>query len=674
MTSVEALVRWVLVLFVLHGMTRIPAQRLLGRSLGALNLPLLLLIWSYSYWLIGSVFRVDTLHIVLFFCGIFSIGSIWWASRMVEGGSKSIREKPTKHSFLIFSGLFLMAVLIRAYSPSLSHAEKFADLTFLQASLLGTHFPPVDRWLSGESVNYYYFGYMFFVPIIRLSGVPIEFAYGLSACTVYAFMGITAYAILLRASGQKWTAWMGMLSVTLFSNWEWMGQIFKLKSLRQFSWWSSSRAIEGTITEFPFFSFLLGDLHPHFVALPWMTLTFGLFYLFDSARKSGVEKKILLMMGGMTALSLGVHYPLNPWGLPFLAFLLAWMMGKEWKTTVIFGAASLFLFLPFWMTYQRPVSGIHWVPSSLHSELLPFISHWGLFLLPLTWLLFVNVKGRSKTQQIVLLAVSLAAGLVGGVVLGVLTWMAGAVLRLPTEKPYWKHLLFLSILFVGLCEVIHLDDLYGPELKRMNTVFKFYTLAWWGFSLSLPVVVTYMWKKNAIFRRGMQFMLPVLVILSLVYPVWAVYVRSERTPEIPTLNGMAYWDYSLPGEAEGVRWLRENTNPQDVIWESVGAPYGNHGRFAALSGRPSVLGWVNHQWVWRKNGRELAGARLEEIQSLLNQPKLSEVLQFLQKHSVRWIVIGTLEKREYSPELLQTLSTFPVTFSNESMEIRQVNL
>src|SRR5690606_27448587 len=45
----------------------------------------------------------------------------------------------------------------------------------------------------------------------------------------------------------------------------------------KFWWWfDTTRVIPGTITEFPAFSFLLGDLHPHFTALPGVVLVLAL--------------------------------------------------------------------------------------------------------------------------------------------------------------------------------------------------------------------------------------------------------------------------------------------------------------------------------------------------------------------------------------------------------------
>ena len=42
-----------------------------------------------------------------------------------------------------------------------------------------------------------------------------------------------------------------------------------------YDWFAPSRVIPGTINEFPWFSFLLGDLHAHVLALPFTALALG---------------------------------------------------------------------------------------------------------------------------------------------------------------------------------------------------------------------------------------------------------------------------------------------------------------------------------------------------------------------------------------------------------------
>ncbi len=85
-------------------------------------------------------------------------------------------------------------------------------------------------------------------------------------------------------------------------------------------WWRASRVIHDkdplgrsveVIDEFPFFSFLLGDMHPHVLALPFVLLALGLalnlvFAARDSAAAAGGRRQAGLAAGAVRRAGLGL--------------------------------------------------------------------------------------------------------------------------------------------------------------------------------------------------------------------------------------------------------------------------------------------------------------------------------------------------------------------------------
>ncbi|MCX7881593.1 MAG: DUF2298 domain-containing protein, partial [Patescibacteria group bacterium] len=60
----------------------------------------------------------------------------------------------------LFVVSFIFWVFVRGQEPSIRGLEKFMDFGFINSILRAKHFPPLDMWLSGHSINYYYFGHL----------------------------------------------------------------------------------------------------------------------------------------------------------------------------------------------------------------------------------------------------------------------------------------------------------------------------------------------------------------------------------------------------------------------------------------------------------------------------------------------------------------------------------
>lgn len=231
--------------------------------------------------------------------------------------------------FLVFFALF---ALMRANDPNIANTEKPMEILMLNAAVSADSAPPGDPWLSGETVAYYYGGYWNLGGITTLGSVPTAKAFNLSLALlaamsagamfslVYsmvsrdggsvrsaALSGIGASVILLMiASLAGWwelAAHLGMGSAGFY---EWLSIDGLSRNPdtgnwrpEQFWWWfRASRVIntfneagvglDFTIQEFPAFSFILGDLHPHVISIPFVIVGLAAaFNLFASTDRWG---------------------------------------------------------------------------------------------------------------------------------------------------------------------------------------------------------------------------------------------------------------------------------------------------------------------------------------------------------------------------------------------------
>ncbi|MDW8319201.1 MAG: DUF2298 domain-containing protein [Anaerolineae bacterium] len=162
-------------------------------------------------------------------------------------------------------------------------------------------------------------------------------------------------------------------------------------SLPGYRYWDPSRVIPYTINEFPYWSFLFADLHPHMIAIPFgvlfLAMAFNLLARYGSVGaavgstgspaggSAGSRTVWLRRVTGdglypAMALTLGALAVINTWDLPtyFGLAVLTWLV-REWRSgrlaaapqasllrTALFavglGGAAILLYLPFFQHYQ----------------------------------------------------------------------------------------------------------------------------------------------------------------------------------------------------------------------------------------------------------------------------------------------------------------------------------
>src|SRR5690349_9889158 len=111
-------------------------------------------------------------------------------------------EDPHRRSLLlgseaVFAVAFALMALLVSYAPDVWNTEKPMDMAFMNAIGASTHFPPHDPWMSGETLNYYYFGHLLLAWPLKLLGTRPDAGYllawgaliALTATAVYTFAG-----------------------------------------------------------------------------------------------------------------------------------------------------------------------------------------------------------------------------------------------------------------------------------------------------------------------------------------------------------------------------------------------------------------------------------------------------------------------------------------------------
>ena len=293
-------------------------RRLPDRGLTLVK-PAALLLFSYALWVFGltHILPNTTLTVWAIFLAAAAV-SVWLARRQWHELRPFLRRAwpVLLASELIFAGMFALWAFTISGSPAITHTEKPMDLMLLNAAYQTRFFPAEDLWLSGHSISYYYFGHIIMAFLAKLSGVAPSIAYNLGVASIPALAGAVAFGLaynLVRVAGGslRWALTSGaaapvliLLAGNLIGALEfirirgWAGPGFwdwaAIKGLdaspaagglfpEQFWWWfrasrvidtlsESGASLDYTITEFPAFSFVLGDLHGHVLAIPFLLL------------------------------------------------------------------------------------------------------------------------------------------------------------------------------------------------------------------------------------------------------------------------------------------------------------------------------------------------------------------------------------------------------------------
>ena len=400
-----------------------------------------LLLWGFIFWLLASlgVIQNDTGGILLAL--VLLMGLVAWS--LAAGGKFSERFQDVSSwlkenwrlvlaTEVLFLAAFSFMALVRSANPESLGTEKPMELAFINAILRSPTFPPHDPWLSGYAISYYYFGYTMAALLAKVTATSGGVAFNLMLASLFALNAVGSFGVgydLLSAYSKRemknssasniLPSFLFPLFLLIVSNfegflevlhrlkigwsdgpnfWTWLG-ILNLKDAppaplselptHWYWWWRASRVITDfsladqhmeVIDEFPAFSYVLGDLHPHVLAMPFvllvvaMTLNVFLRGWEDETNLFGLLRPRIRPVGFVVAaVVLGGMAFLNTWDFPILltifcsAYVLTLVMREGWawarvldflELAIPLGILSVLLYLPFYLGFQSQAGGI----------------------------------------------------------------------------------------------------------------------------------------------------------------------------------------------------------------------------------------------------------------------------------------------------------------------------
>ena len=233
-----------------------------------------------------------------------------------------------------FVVIFCLMCYFKGFLSEINGQEKYMDYGFILSMLRNDTLPAKDMWLSGNSINYYYFGQFLWALVIKCSMIKPAIAYNIAMCTATALPFAMAFSfgtILIETAIQhgfhdspipKYLG--GTLTAFAVSIWGNSHSFFydpdsignnivpvfaklgcEVGDYKNFFYPDSTRYIgynpkitnaggDFTIEEFPFYSYLIGDLHAHVISMMIVLVIACLMLAFinSAAYPNGAEMKL----------------------------------------------------------------------------------------------------------------------------------------------------------------------------------------------------------------------------------------------------------------------------------------------------------------------------------------------------------------------------------------------
>jgi YYY domain-containing protein len=531
-------IEWLLVIELL-GLAALPIAALLFRAFPdrgyAMAKPLGILLVAFVNWWLGSVASLANYPQLLWVIVLLMAaggGVLYWLGILARPTDLRSFARIAAIEEILFLVAFLVWTLVRSQSPDIYETEKPMDFMLLQVSGMSHSFPPPDAWLSGHTVNYYYLGYAIFAMIGKMATVDPRVGFNLANITIFALGASCAYGLALALTKNLRWAFVGTFTLVLAGNLDGVAQAvgqIRNGGLNEsgLSLWCSTRVVDGgcgayhSITEFPIFSLIWNDLHPHVMDIPFVLLAiaFGIHAIVDPPALDRAAIGKYLRLAG-PALALGALFAINSWDYPAITIFVVGSMvlglyrhgtpaGEALAHTLAVVPVSLIIYVPYFLTVHSK-TGIGFVanPSAL-GDVLTVIG--GVVIVPAIYVAWRAASALSAgTKSAERLEMPLLAWLLRPLPLEAGWWVAYGVLVVAFFMSGRVDFLYAIAPVAGLHSLQHLRPAGS---------------GWWIIFGAL--VLTFVWSGRTDFLYVVGILLGIYVL--------SVHWRAEQAESLVTL-------------------------------------------------------------------------------------------------------------------------------------------
>ena len=591
---------------------------------------------------------------------------------------------------LLFFILFIVWLYIRSFVPEINSAtEQFMNYGFMNKLMNSEYLPIEDIWLSGNSINYYYFGHYISAFLSKISFTGVEETYNLMMALIAAFIFVLTYSIgknlgnsLIKNSTKKSASKIPIIIAVFVALALSIGgtlhyTIHRLVLRESDYFYADPYHYIGTnpdtndigIICTPSYMNVEGDLHAHHLDTMFVLTTLALLlqYMLSDNEKSKLNKFLnpnIILLGIM----LGIQTMTNYWDFPIYFVIISAVVAvknfikykktKEKMLMTLLNIGEIILLqivTTFLFSKNLYMSATKIYFTGVMSPFYKLLVLWGLPTLCILIEIFTELYKYLKERKIK---------------------ENGTKAKKDKTKSIFAYigemnLADIYVIILGICaiglvivpEIIYLKDIYTEEYKRANTMFKLTYNSSILFSITTSyILIKQLSKDTKIWNTIIICIIMFVYLTTFGYGLNAINYATKgfigETYDIKA-NAEKYIANKLPDDYKAIQWIKQNINRDDVILELPGGSFNDYSIISVFTANPTVLGWHGHEWVWRAKPDYSAPDEEQErwnaIYYMYKTATKEQLKDYIEKYNISYIYIGNVEFQEIENVNLEAL-------------------